>query len=415
MNDRILCVDDDYSILRLYQHALSPRFYIETALGGAEGLVAITQNGPYAVVVADMSMPGMNGIEFLRQVQQRAPDTVRMMLTAHDDSQTALDAVNEGRIFRFLTKPCSPPVFGKALEAALAQYHLLTAERELLANTLRGSIQVLTEVLSLVNPLAFARASRVRNLVVKLNRELGTNKSWLYEIAAMLSQIGCVTVPQEIFIKANNREPLSPGELKMLQGHPEVARSLLAHIPRLEEVSAIIAQQDALNDSDQAAGKDVPFGSRILKVALDFDGLVSGGMDADAALAEIDKRDGWYDPGVVSALHRALHIAGGYTVRQVTLAEMNDGALLAEDVYSRDGLLLCAKGQEVTRSMRVRLRNYIVNVGLQSPLKIILPVADSEKILSTDADSAPDALQETLLKDQNLFDVLASPSPPLPT
>mgnify|MGYP005854966509 CR=1 FL=1 len=379
MTERILCVDDDPNVLQAYQRALRKRFVIEPALGGEEGLQAVTQQGPYAVVVADMRMPDMNGVEFLAQVKRLAPDTVRMMLTGNADQQTALEAVNEGHIFRFLTKPCASETFAKALEAGIEQHRLITAERELLAHTLRGSIKVLTDVLALVNPAAFGRASRVQRLVGALCRQLKPDSPWLIEIAAMLSQVGLVAVPEETLAKLYQRKPLSEAEAKALRAHPEIGRALLEQIPRLDTVAQIVAHQDALYQNPggaagQPEGEAIPLGSRILKLALDWDELTGGGMSHDLALAEIHDRQGWYDPRVVAALRDVLHIEVVHVVRRVRVHELFDGAILADDVRSIKGTLLCAKGQEVTASMRVRLRNYVVNVGIQTPIKIFVPV-----------------------------------------
>src|SRR3989304_7745085 len=169
-----------------------------------------------------------------------------MMLTAYADQQTALDAVNEGHIFRFMTKPCPPEVFARALEAGVAQYRLITAEHELLSHTLSGSIKVLTDVLGLVNPAAFGRASRVHRLVRQLCREMGLRRAWLIEIAAMLSQIGCVAVPEETLSKIFKGENLSFAEGEAFLTHPQTGRDLLIAIPRLEEAAEIIAHQDDL-------------------------------------------------------------------------------------------------------------------------------------------------------------------------
>ncbi|MFH1417727.1 MAG: response regulator, partial [Planctomycetota bacterium] len=136
MSKKILCVDDDPNILNAYRRGLRRLFEIETAEGGAEGLEAIASQGPFAVVVSDMRMPGMDGIQFLTAVKKRAPESVRIMLTGNADQQTAMDAVNEGSIFRFLTKPCPPEHLAKALTAGIEQYRLITAEKELLGKTL---------------------------------------------------------------------------------------------------------------------------------------------------------------------------------------------------------------------------------------------------------------------------------------
>ena len=162
MNEQILFVDDDQRILDAFRRQLGERYAVHTAVGPEEGLQAISKAGPYAVVVSDMRMPGMDGIAFLKRVRSQSPCSVRVMLTGHADLATAVEAVNEGNIFRFLSKPCRPDVMSSVLDSAIEQYRLQTLERDLLEKTLRGSINVLTEILSLVNPVAFGRASRVR-------------------------------------------------------------------------------------------------------------------------------------------------------------------------------------------------------------------------------------------------------------
>jgi DNA-binding NtrC family response regulator len=132
MAEKILLVDDDRNILDGYRRSLSREFQLETALGGQEALNLATNSGPYAVVVSDMRMPGMDGIELLRTIKTRWPDTIRVMLTGNADIDTAVNAINEGSIFRFLNKPCSKEMMGKTLTASLMQYRLITAEKSCL-------------------------------------------------------------------------------------------------------------------------------------------------------------------------------------------------------------------------------------------------------------------------------------------
>ena len=126
----------------------------------------------------------MDGIEFLTRVRQTTPDTVRVMLTGEADLSAAISAVNEGRMFQFLSKPCPPEMLTRTLESALEQYRLVTAERELLESTLRSSIGVMSEILSLVNPPAFGRASRIRRYVQHMTEHLNLPDRWQYEVAA---------------------------------------------------------------------------------------------------------------------------------------------------------------------------------------------------------------------------------------
>src|SRR5205823_11426086 len=128
---------------------LRRRFDVASATSGADGLAALEKaTGAVAVVISDMRMPAMNGAAFLAQVRQRWPDTVRMLLTGQSEIEAAIAAVNEGQIFRFLSKPCPADQLLAAVMAAVAQHDLITAERVLLEQTLHGSIKTLTEILS---------------------------------------------------------------------------------------------------------------------------------------------------------------------------------------------------------------------------------------------------------------------------
>lgn len=131
MTKKILFVDDDQNLLDGYKRTLRKEFEADYALGPENGLAAIGSDNEYAVVVADMRMPGMNGIEFLLRVKESSPDSIRMMLTGNADVKTAVEAVNQGNVFRFLTKPCPPDRMKEVLGEAIAEYEHRTRERDL--------------------------------------------------------------------------------------------------------------------------------------------------------------------------------------------------------------------------------------------------------------------------------------------
>lgn len=132
VGERILFVDDEAAVLDGYRRNLHQEFSITTAMGAESGLEAVGSDGPFAVVISDMRMPGMNGAEFLSLVRERAPDTTRMLLTGHADIDTAIRAVNQGNIFRFLAKPCEKEALVQAIESGIALYRTVTAERDLI-------------------------------------------------------------------------------------------------------------------------------------------------------------------------------------------------------------------------------------------------------------------------------------------
>lgn len=130
VTEKILFVDDELETLHSFRRLLHGRFEIETALGGEEALTSIRNRGPFAVVISDVQMPGMDGIRFLSRVRQVAPNTVRLVLTGHADLDTAVHAVNEGHIFQFLTKPCDEALLTDAIKEAIA-YHRGRRERRI--------------------------------------------------------------------------------------------------------------------------------------------------------------------------------------------------------------------------------------------------------------------------------------------
>jgi response regulator RpfG family c-di-GMP phosphodiesterase len=378
MKNKILFVDDDPNILEAYSRNLRKLYDVDTAPGGAEGLAKLAGNGSYPVVVSDLRMPGMDGIEFLSQVRGELPDIVRIMLTGNADLEAAIESVNKGNIFRFLVKPCDPDTMKSVLDAGIKQYNLITAEREILEKTLKGSIKMLTDVLSLVNPVAFGRASRVKSSVAQLAKHLKLENPWHYEVAAMLSQVGCVAVPSSVLEKKYLEKALSADEKKMMEAHPGIAHDIITNIPRLESIAEIIANQDMDFDGldlpgDTTEGKEITLGARLLKVALDFDTLESGGFTKKAAIAEMEEYADRYDPEILKALKESLKAQKSYKLKSVTVEELTTGMIVAKDVVNRDGLLLITKGQEVSNVMRERLKNYAMTVGVEEPIEVQAP------------------------------------------
>jgi response regulator RpfG family c-di-GMP phosphodiesterase len=379
MSDAILCVDDDASILEGFRRQLRKDFTIETAVGPDEGMKVFETRGPFSVVVSDLQMPGMNGIQFLSRIRDVAPDTVRILLTGNADLHASIDAINQGQIFRFLTKPCPAELLATVLKAGLAQYRLIRAERELLEQTLSGSIKVLCDVLSLVNPEAFGRSSRITRYVEAIAGHLHVTELWPIKTAAMLSQIGCVILPEAVLKKVYRGERLTPEESQLFNQHPFVAADLVAKIPRMKHVAEIIRFQDKYYDGygvpgDERRGNQIPMEARILKVALDFDGLESAGKTKTEAFDEIKRRKEWYDPTIVEALKTAFADDIKYEVRSAVVTELQLGMILAEDIRTSGDVLLASKGQEVNQSIIMRLQNFAKAVGVREPFTVLIQI-----------------------------------------
>ena len=386
MNEKILFVDDDPNVLEAYKRKLQRVLAVDTAQSGQEALQCIATKGPYAVVIADMHMPLMNGIEFLSRVKETAPDTVRMMLTGNADIRTAIEAVNEGNIFRFLTKPCPPDIIGKALADAIGQYRLITAEKNLLEDTLNGAVELLVEILSLTDPDGFGQAMQLRSMARMTMRFLNMPKSWDIDLAALLHNIGNVFLARDRVAEDAPLELSAAEAQKIRERAPELAYELLCHIPRLEPVARIIRYQQKNFDGsgfpeDNVSGTDIPIGARILRVLIDLGDLESKGFSKRSALARMQNCRHWYDPRVLDAAialflprESAPRIEAA-SAEESRLSGLQVGDVLIAGIRTKDNRLLVKEGEVVTASLLAHVRAFAKMAGIQEPVKIKRPSA----------------------------------------
>ncbi len=366
---RILCVDDEEFVLEGLRDTLHRAFDVRTATGATMALAMLREDPDgYAVVLSDMRMPGTLGSEFLREARTVAPDCVRMLLTGYADVDSAIRAVNDAQLFRFLTKPCEPEYLVRACVAALVQHRLLTAERVLLEQTLHGAVNALVEVLALASPAAFGRAGRVRSLVQKLAEEVSLENRWEVEVAALLAQIGAVALPIQTAEKLYAGEVLSGEEAAMVDRIPRFGVRLLANIPRLDGVVAIL---DACRrPAGRAGGEPRTPGADVLRIALDYEDLETSGLPDSVALGAMRGR-GSYDLVLLDAFSRVIGVGGGAPiVRELPLDALRTGMTLAGDVRTVAGGLLVARGHTVTEQLIERLAN-LRGGQIREPLRVI--------------------------------------------
>jgi response regulator RpfG family c-di-GMP phosphodiesterase len=374
MNRRVLFVDDEPHVLEGIQRTLRNQLELKTAPSGAEALRLMGESGPFAVVVSDMRMPAMNGAQFLAKVREQEPDTVRMILSGQADLEATIAAVNDGHIYRFLTKPCPTDQLYAAVEDALEQHRLLTAEKVLLEQTLSGAVKMLIEILGMVSPAASNRASRLQRYTTELSAALGLDPHWEWGLAAFVSQIGCVALPKEVLFKVEACQSLNEEEKRLYESHPEVASKLLAAIPRLEDVAAIVTAQfgsiianelpDDLRQWDiRKAGK------LLLRAAIEFDRLVSRGANRASAVDTLRQSPMRFPPSVIRAL-AGLPTVKGTIFRQIGLKDLSVGMILEEDLVSPKGIRLVPSGAEVTTTLMIRLTSIAEGVGVAEPFRV---------------------------------------------
>ena len=358
---RVLFVDDEPSLLDGMARQLHRYFTVITATSGEEGLSILANEEPFAVVVSDMRMPGMNGATFLGKAKEISPDSVRMLLTGYADMESAVAAVNEGNIFRFLTKPCPPILLGKVLQDAVRQHKLITAEKVLLEKTLHGCIKALTDVLALANPLIFSRATRAKRHVGEIAEALDLPNRWEIEIAAMLSQIACIALPPNTAEKAYYSRPLEANEQLMVKNLPVLTKQILSNIPRLEPIEELLDHLESEEVLSQAGSA--------LRLALDYDTLETSGLSSQEAIQQLRAKEKSYDEAVLECFIRLRKKKEEN--QELPLDEIKEGMIFGESLMSSDGRLLVAFGQEATAGLLARLKNVAKSFGMKETLIVI--------------------------------------------
>ncbi len=360
---RILMVDDEENVLSGYRRTIGRSYDFTTANGGQAPLEMLRKGERFAVIITDMRMPQMDGVQFLCEARKICPDTVFAMLTGNADQQTAIDAITDGQIYRFLNKPCEKEVLEKALKACLRQYDLIHSEKMLLKNTLSGSVKLLAELTTVSDPVLGRMSSVLRRDVQCMCRALDLKQDWRIKIAAALCLIGLAVTPD-----AEGRTTLDEG---CLRASAATGANCLKKIPRLEPVATMIGQMreagplpDSFADWDEEEA--IVTGSQILRflLGLQRETLRHNG-DRSAALLALCEEGGDYDERIVDAAKKVrldeqtTHNPNAEFERvSLPPKKLQIGMIVDMDVVTSDGRMLLSKGHALSELLIDRLVSY---------------------------------------------------------
>jgi CheY-like chemotaxis protein len=361
---KLLCVDDEPRVLHGLERHLRDRFEFLSATSGTVGLDVLSANKDLAIIISDMRMPEMDGATFLKHARSLRPDAVRILLTGHADIPAAIKAVNQGQIFRFLSKPCPPDDLSIVVNEAQRQYELVVAERTLLDRTLLGCIKALVGTMSLANPAATGRAVRLKRRICAIGRELGVDQRWQVEAAAMFSALGSFGLPPVIAQKLADSDPLDDLEQTEALAAAKAANWLIARVPRLEPVSRLLDFALGIDGGEpaDALGREH---LELLRLGIELDALEARGMNGDEALAGLRGR-AKYSAKLLEAAARALRATQQGSQRiTVPVASLRTGMILDEDLRTPQGVLIAQRGFEVTPSFLLHVRHFkgVIDLG----------------------------------------------------
>jgi CheY-like chemotaxis protein len=365
MRNTVLCVDDEPNVLEGLSLHLLRKYHVLTATSADQALTKLAEHPQISVIVSDLRMPEMDGAEFFSRARELAPDAVRVLLTGHADVESALRAINDGHVFKVLTKPCLPGQLLNTVAAAEYEHQLVRSERQLLDQTMGGAIRALTDALAHTQPASYRRAALLKKLVGELAQQLELEPRWPLEVAAAASQLGYLSVSPELVDRLYRGLELTDAEREQLARASVLVDQMLSRIPRLEPVRALLTEHKRpfrKGSQDRAA--------QILKVALDFEALVGAGDHVALAVDTLRSRD-QHDPVVLDALEVVRGRGHGFEIRMLRLAALKPGMILADDVKLSNGTLLVTRGYEITPSFLDRATQMRAGT-VREPLRIIV-------------------------------------------
>ncbi len=416
---RILCVDDEPNILSSLRRLLRPHgYHVVLANGGREGLEVLARE-PVDLVISDMRMPEMNGAEFLQQVRLRWPETIRLLLTGYSEVQSIIEAINQGEIYRYITKPWDENdillIIRQALErqqlqrekqrlealtqrqneelrdlnASLEQkvlertsdlrktHEQLLGANEKLKNNFLTSIKVFASVVEMRGGQLAGRSRRVADLARRIARHMKLDGRIVQEIfiAALLADIGKLSLSDDLL--RTPRQMMSAQELGEFARHIGRAEQLLMPLVDLQEAVTMIRSQherfDGRGFPHKLQAEEIPLGARIICVAGDYDGLQHAALQqkhlsSEEALFRIKQSAGGaYDPVVVAAFEFVISgKAEEARTEDIDFRKLSSGMVLASDLVTREGLLILPADFVIDEHMVERLR--VFALSMKAPL-----------------------------------------------
>ncbi|MTI08217.1 response regulator [Curvivirga aplysinae] len=367
---KVLLVDDDANLLSGLKRHFRKKYSLFTATSGAEALKIANENEDIAVVVSDMSMPEMTGLEFLKKLKVQNKSIIGIMLTGNIDQQTAVDAINEGEIFRFLKKPCDSEALSKVIDAAIKQFNLINAEKELLESTLAGSLKFLVDLFAFTAPRESAHAGQVRELVMQYQKNLLLENFWQVNLAAMLLPFSNFIASEELQEKRRQKLPLNAEDIQEAKDSLGVMNGLLQNIPRVNEVSSLI-NDNGLFDLEGVVPQNME--SQLLTIANYIVSETSNETFLSTKKQEfLDKFKGFDERILDTVWH---YHANNATAEDVETISLPIGLLeadyrLMEDLISDAGRLLLAKDTVISAAHLKKIEKIIEVEKISNPITV---------------------------------------------
>lgn len=408
----VLCVDDEPNILSSLRRLFRPSGYrVLVAESGAQGL-EVLRNEPVDLVISDMRMPHMDGAQFLKAVREGWPDTVRILLTGYADVSSTIEAINQGQIYRYITKPWTDEdmvltvrqaLETRALQRDKERLEALTREQneslrqlnesleakvqertedlqkahEKLKLSFLTAVKIFSSLMEMRHPVLAGHSRRVAAVARSMAIHMGMNNMNVQNVfvAGMLHDIGKIGFPDALLTRPVRT--MSPEDLIVYRKHPMDGVSVLMALDELAPVTQLVRHHherfDGQGFPDGLEGYDIPLGARLLAVANDYDSLQIGTFSAlrfkpEEARQALEKDRGKrYDPLVLDALLAVTSASPKPPMREreVRLSELQPGMVLSREFTRRGGVVLLGIDQVLSAKLIERMQAYESSEGVE--------------------------------------------------
>jgi response regulator RpfG family c-di-GMP phosphodiesterase len=371
----ILVVDDTPENLYVLSDMLKNKKYeVRPVPSGALALLA-AKNKPPDIILLDIRMPEMDGYEVCKIIKadEKLKEIPIIFISALSETLDKVKAFAVGGA-DYITKPFQFEEVNARIKTHLELMNSKRELRSLLSDTLTGSIKVMVDILTVISPQSFYQSARHRHFVKETLCMLGISETWTIELAAMLSNLGCVAVPPYILKKKYSPALLNEGELKILRSYPVLGAQLVSQIPKLEMVSEIIKNQleplKASSDIELLSDK-VILGSQMLKFFNDYDGFLISSANSMEALKKIEKAEYKYPVILINALKKVLKKEFlTYIKKNVKFSELEEGMILEEDIHLPNGAKLMESQTELSPHFLGILKHFADNYNLKQNVRV---------------------------------------------
>jgi putative nucleotidyltransferase with HDIG domain len=435
---KILLVDDEINITKALRRLLREveTYVIQTAHSGPEALELLAQEPDIGVIISDQRMPEMTGVEFLRQAREQAPDAVRMLLTGYADIDASIAAINEGAVFRYLSKPWQDNELLRTVAEAARAYQMvaenkrlnalvlkqkqeleewnhrlkqrvlhqtsqirekgdqLARSNQLLRQSFAATIEALAGLVEMRDQRAPAHSRNVAELVTAMAAQLSLSEAEQEQLrsAALLHDIGKIGMADRILNKATTE--LQGKEQQEYRDHVIRGQAAIDMVPELRAIGPLIRHHHERYDGggfpDRLKGEVIPLGARLIAAADSFERQLTQFAENDAlegALAALDKHWGTsLDPELRTALERVApelfsHLDISTSVREakVSPTELRVGMQLRYDLHSGTGVLLLKQGTVFDEQGIEAVKRCFKIDPFEREIRVLLPTKNDQE------------------------------------